>query len=201
MNFPAGDLLAGGEGYAAVPGRDVELAAALDRGCEYARVLAPRAMHLLAGCPAPERDRGECLRVYAASLGDAGARLDGTGVRLVTEAINDIDWPGYLLPRAAQVLDLIAGVPRVELEFDIYHAHRMGDDPLRVLREHVGRIGHIQFADYPGRGEPGSGELDFGKLFALIDALRYDGFVGAEYLPTTTTEETLGWLRRYRAAR
>lgn len=201
INFPAGDLLTGGEGYAAISGRDVELAEALEQGSEFARLLRPRAMHLLAGCPAAARDRDECRRVFAASLDAAGASLEGTGVRLVVEAINDIDWPGYLLPRAAQVLDLIDHRPQIELEFDVFHARRMGDDPLPILREHIDRIGHIQFADHPGRGEPGSGNLDFAELFALIDALPYAGYVGAEYFPSTTTEATLDWLRRYRASR
>ena len=203
INFPAGDLLDGGEGYAAIPGRDAEFAAALETGIEYARVLGPRAMHLLSGCPAPERDRGECHCVYAASLATAGARLAEHRVRLVVEPINDLDRPGYLLTRAAQVLDLIRQLPNLDLalEFDIYHASRMGDDPARLLRDLIDRIAHVQFADHPGRGEPGSGKLDFGKLFALIDALPYTGYVGAEYLPTTATEDTLGWLRRYRASR
>lgn len=203
INFPAGDLLTGGEGYAAIPGGDAELAQALEQGLEYARVLEPCAMHLLAGCPSPGRDRGECLRTFAAGLERAHARLDGTGVRLVVEAINDRDWPNYLLPRAAAVVELIASLPRLELglELDVYHASRMGDDPRRELRAHSGHIGHIQFADAPGRGEPGSGEIDFAKLFALIDALPYAGYVGAEYLPTTTTEDSLGWLNRYRACR
>lgn len=203
INFPAGDLLSGGEGYAAIPGRDAELAAALEEGIGYARVLAPRAMHLPCGCPAPGRDRDECLRVFAASLAAAGARLVERGIRLVAEPINDLDWPGYLLPRAAQVLDLIAQLADLDLalELDIYHASRMGDDSSRLLRDHIDRIAHIQFADHPGRGEPGSGNLDFDELFALIDALPYRGYVGAEYLPTTATEDTLGWLRRYHASR
>jgi hypothetical protein len=37
----------------------------------------------------------------------------------------------------------------------------------------VGNVGHIQFSDYPGRHEPGTGELDIYQLFTLITALPY----------------------------
>jgi hydroxypyruvate isomerase len=63
------------------------------------------------------------------------------------------------------------------------------------LREHVGLIGHVQIADSPGRGEPGTGEIHYPYVLAALEELGYDGYVGLEYNPTTeTTEESLGWL-------
>ena len=63
------------------------------------------------------------------------------------------------------------------------------------LERHLPRIAHIQFADTPGRHEPGSGEINYGRVFQAIDDLGYDGWVGAEYRPQGTTAESLGWFR------
>ena len=65
------------------------------------------------------------------------------------------------------------------------------------LKEHLPRIGHIQFANCPGRTEPDSGEINFPWLFAEIESIGWEGFLGAEYLPKTTTEKSLGWIRNY----
>jgi hydroxypyruvate isomerase len=79
----------------------------------------------------------------------------------------------------------------------------MEGDVATKLRQYLptGRIGHFQIAGVPGRHEPDDGELHYPYLFALIDALGYDGFVGCEYRPRAGTSEGLGWLRRWRAER
>ena len=78
--------------------------------------------------------------------------------------------------------------------YDIYHAQIIAGDLARTLAANIGRIGHIQIADNPGRHEPGSGEINYLFLFDLLDRLGYDGWVGCEYKPLTTTEAGLGWL-------
>ena len=62
------------------------------------------------------------------------------------------------------------------------------------LEEILPRIGHIQFADHPGRHEPGTGTIDYPAVFAALDRLGYDGWAAAEYRPSRVTEETLGWM-------
>jgi len=83
------------------------------------------------------------------------------------------------------------------LQFDVYHVAQMEADYVPLLIQHFDRIGHIQFADRPGRGEPGSGNFDFEKFFSLTDQLGYTGWLGAEYQPTTITGDTLDWLRKH----
>jgi hydroxypyruvate isomerase len=68
----------------------------------------------------------------------------------------------------------------------------MGDDPAGILDQCWAWIRHIQFADAPGRGEPGTGNIDFAPLFEMIDRKGYAGWVSAEYRPTRPTLETLG---------
>ena len=83
----------------------------------------------------------------------------------------------------------------VALQFDVFHMARMGEDVFAALREYRDVIAHVQIADHPGRGEPGSGSIDFEALYSLLDELGYDGWVSAEYRPTGPTGASLGWLR------
>ena len=53
---------------------------------------------------------------------------------------------------------------------------------------------HVQFADHPGRHEPGSGEIDLRGFFSRLDADGYAGWAGAEYAPAGDTDAGLGWL-------
>jgi hydroxypyruvate isomerase len=87
------------------------------------------------------------------------------------------------------------GRENVKVQHDLYHMQRMEGNLVANLREHVGLIGHVQIADSPGRGEPGTGEIHYPYVLAALEELGYDGYVGLEYNPTTeTTEESLGWL-------
>jgi hydroxypyruvate isomerase len=172
FNVDAADLLQGGEGLAAVPEQRDAFATALQQTCDYARVLQPDYINVLPGrCYAAER-----RAAYRATLIDnlrlAATQLAQLQIGCVFEAINHIDMPGFLIADSADAWALWQEVahPNLQLQFDIYHRARMGEDVLAVLQQQLPQIGHIQFADYPGRGAPGSGELDFDALFAAIAA-------------------------------
>ncbi len=77
----------------------------------------------------------------------------------------------------------------------------MEGDLVPTLAELLPHVGHIQFADTPGRHEPGTGEINFPFVFEALDEMGYDGWVGAEYAPSRRTEETLGWLAPWRGNR
>jgi hydroxypyruvate isomerase len=200
MNFPAGDLMDGGEGLAAVPGREDEFARCLREAREYAKILQPRAMNLLAGRPGARQDKTACDAAFRASLQRAADLTRDLGIQLLTEPVNTVDLPGFYLNGSQQAIELIDAMPEIGLrmQYDLYHMEMMESDLPTRLPEIIGHVGHIQFSDAPGRTEPGLGSIDFESLFALIDSLDYRGFVGAEYFPTKATHETLGWLDRYR---
>ena len=80
------------------------------------------------------------------------------------------------------------------LQCDLYHVAMMGDDPSSMLARHRGIIRHVQFADAPGRGEPGTGKVRLSQHFDMLDRIGYSGWTAAEYKPTRRTEETLGWM-------
>ena len=85
------------------------------------------------------------------------------------------------------------GAPNAFVQYDIYHAQRTEGELAATLAQHLARIGHIQIADNPGRHEPGSGEINYRFLFQHLDRIGYQGWVGAEYRPASTTEAGLGW--------
>jgi len=197
FNVPAGDMTSGGPGLACIPGRERDFRAALDDAVRYARVLKPANVNVLAGRPPKERAREDCLDVLAANLRIAADALAAIGVGTVVEALNSNDTPGFLLTTSAATLEAIerAGDARVKLQYDVYHMHQMEGAVVDTIARLAPRIGHVQFADFPGRHEPGSGALDFPAIFAAIDRSGYRGWVGAEYRPSARTEDGLGWLQ------
>ncbi|BDZ44460.1 hypothetical protein GCM10025866_03690 [Naasia aerilata] len=52
-------------------------------------------------------------------------------------------------------------------------------------------IKYVQLADAPGRGEPGTGDLDWTERLGLLRASGYDGPIGLEYYPQTPSAESV----------
>ena len=196
VNLPAGDFTQGGPGLAAVPGREGQFRAAVAEARLYAEALEPRCVNLLAGIAPEKLGLDACRATLIENTRYAAEAFAPLGVRVVVEAINTNDRPGFFLASSAAALDLIyaVGHPNLGLQYDLYHMHIMEGALIETLTRLIGRIGHIQFADAPGRHEPGTGDIDFAAAFATIDALGYDGWVAAEYVPSKRTEETLHWL-------
>ena len=197
INLPVGDMLAGGPGLAATPGRQAEFRAAVETARDVAAALRPANVNVLTGYPERHgHERGRCLDTLAENLRLAADIMGGIGVGTVVEAVNAVDRPGFLLSNSEQALDVIdrAGHDNLALEHDLYHMDIMEGRLIARLEEIAPRIGHVQFADNPGRHEPGTGTIDFPAVFAALDRLGYGGWTAAEYLPSRTTEETLGWM-------
>ena len=105
--------------------------------------------------------------------------------------------PDFLINTPQELFDLLADVRHSNCyaQLDVYHMARQGistDQSLSVLGD---RVAHVQFADYPGRTEPGSGELDFNAMFRALEKAGYQGAIAAEYRPSTTTTARLAWLQ------
>lgn len=90
-------------------------------------------------------------------------------------------------------------IDSLQMQFDCYHMSRMGEDALESLRDNIPLIGHIQFADNPGRHEPGSGDIEYERIFSFLRDSSYGGWCGAEYRPSKITENTLAWLKKWQA--
>jgi len=198
-NLPAGDWAAGDRGIACDPARQAEFRDGISRAIDYAQALGVRQINCLTGKAGAGVSEATTRTTLVDNLGHAVERLAQADLRLLLEPVNALDVPGFWLDsvdKALSVMDEVAA-PNLLLQFDIYHAQRSGGEIAGTLTRHLDRIGHIQFADNPGRNEPGTGELNFGFLFGLIERLGYQGWIGAEYKPATTTEAGLSWLATY----
>lgn len=196
INVPAGDLPDGGNGLACVPGKEKEYNRALEQCLTYVEVLQPKCVNVLAGREENKEQYHECHRTFVNNLRHTAEALDSIGVTTVFEAVNKHDMPGFHVHTLRHQIEIIEEVqhPNILLQYDVYHMQRMGEYVCENIFEHAHYIGHIQFADVPGRGQPGTGEIDFKAVFKAIDDSVYNGWVGAEYNPVGSTSDSLGWL-------
>jgi hydroxypyruvate isomerase len=194
-NLPAGDWAKGERGIACLPDRIGEFEGGVEKAIDYARALGCTQVNCLAGIAPANVDPQTLRDTFVANLRFAAAKLQGAGIKLLTEPINTFDIPGFFLSRTRDALDIIrdVGSDNLYLQYDIYHMQRMEGELANTIKAHLPRIAHMQLADNPGRNEPGTGEINYRFLFAFIDAIGYDGWVGCEYKPKTTTAEGLGW--------
>lgn len=199
FNVPAGDLMGGGDGLACVPGREPAFAAALAQCATYVRLLRPRCVNVLAGRVPEGGDAARCQAVLRDNLARAVDTLAPLGATVTVEAINRHDMPRFLVSTFAELRAMVAEVPGTRMQFDLYHMARMNEPLRQHIAAHGSELGHVQFADVPGRHEPGTGTLDFPALFAALDASGYRGHCVAEYHPSGTTLASLDWLRAIQA--
>jgi hydroxypyruvate isomerase len=198
-NLPAGDWAGGERGIACHPDRQDEFRESVALAIEYARALDCPRLNCLAGVMPPGCERQLLDETLVTNLEYAAKQLDAAGLTLLLEPINTRDIPGFFVADTKHALDLLArvGAPNLRLQYDVYHMQVMEGDLAHTIERHIDKIGHVQIADNPGRHEPGTGEINYPFLLALLDKIGYEGWVGCEYRPQTQTRVGLGWARRY----
>ncbi len=196
FNLPAGDWAAGERGIAALPGRQEEFRAGVERALAYAQALNVPRLNCLAGKTPADHTPEACRAVLLDNLRHAADRLAARGLTLLVEFINRRDIPGFFLHTMDQALSLLrdADRPNLMIQYDVYHAQREGGELAASIAANLERIGHVQIADNPGRHQPGTGEINYRFLLAELDRLGYPGFVGLEYVPAPDTVSSLGWI-------
>ena len=200
-NLPAGDWDAGERGIACHPDRVQEFRDGVGRAITYAKALGVGQLNCLAG-KAPAGVSDDRLRqTFVDNLTYAAAQLKQAGLKLLIEPINSVDIPGFYLTRTTQAATILAevGADNAFIQYDIYHAQRMEGELAETMQTYLPRIAHIQLADNPGRHEPGTGEINYPFLFSHLDKIGYQGWIGCEYKPATSTVAGLGWRQRLTA--
>lgn len=199
FNMPPGDWDRGDRGLACDPRRKQEFQEGVAASVEYARALSCTRVHCMAGLRPPGCDDDVARETYVSNVRFAAAELRKHGLTLLVEAINSRDMPGYFLTTSRQAFALMDAIaaPNVSFQCDLYHLQIMEGDLSHTLETRLDRIAHVQLADTPGRHEPGTGEINYPFLFGHLDRIGYQGWIGCEYRPLTTTEAGLGWLRPY----
>jgi hydroxypyruvate isomerase len=198
-NLPPGDWDAGERGIATMADRVDEFHAGVDQAIEYATALGCKQVNCLAGIAPEGADPTVLKSTFISNLSYAAGRLGENGIRLLIEPINTMDMPGFYLSTTTQALDILkaVGSDNLAIQYDIYHMQRMEGDLARTIQNNLATIKHFQLADNPGRNEPGTGEINYPFLFSFLDSIGYQGWIGCEYIPATTTTEGLGWLEPY----
>jgi len=125
------------------------------------------------------------------------AQIDGSGITLVLEPVNTrVDHPGSLLDRTSEAVYVAQGVdsPDFGVLYDLYHSTVEGEDVVAELANAGALIRYVQIADAPGRGEPGSGSIDWTARLGELRASGYDGPIGLEYYPTKESGESVKFI-------
>jgi hydroxypyruvate isomerase len=197
FNLPSGDWARGDRGIAIDPNRVEEFRAGVAKAVEYAAVLGVGTLNCLAGKRVEGVHEASHRETFVENLRFAAKALGAKGLRLVVEACNHFDMPGFFLNRTDQAIELLdaAGEPNIFLQYDVYHAQREQGELAATLRKYMPRIGHIQVADNPGRHQPGTGEINYPFLFQELDRLGYPGYVGLEYVPSPDSRSSFGWIK------
>lgn len=192
LNAPRGDVAAGENGLAALPGRGADARAATGQALAYAQAVDAAAVHVMAGYARG----GAAHAAYVSALVHA---CEAAGDRtILIEPLNRHDAPGYFLRTTDQAREIIeeVGAPNLKLMFDCYHVGRTEGDVTTRLADLLPIVGHVQFASVPDRGPPDGGEIDYGWVFARIAELGWDRPLGAEYRPVGPTQDSFGWMGR-----
>jgi hydroxypyruvate isomerase len=208
LNFAAGDMAAGERGLVSAPHAKDAFRANIEACTEIAarvgclRLNAPYGNRL---DPADARLTARQDELAVENLILASQAAAKAGATVLIEPINSVDLPRYPIDTPARALALIekcekthvtGHVANLALLADLYHLAMMGEDLTDALARYGDRIGHVQLADAPGRGAPGTGTVDFGPPFAQLAAQGYAGRVGLEYFPDDPDDSaaSFGWL-------
>ncbi|MGV9885152.1 TIM barrel protein [Streptomyces sp. NPDC003006] len=210
LNFYAGQLPGPDRGALSIPGEEsAKFRANLAVAADFAESLGCKALNALYGNRVDGVDPAVQDELALENLVLAAREADRVGAILLIEALNAPESPKCPIvsaPKAIEIVDKVnaaSGLGNTKFLMDLYHLSMNGEDLPSVIEQYAARTGHVQIADNPGRGAPGTGSL---PLEGLLDQLRktgYEGWVGLEYKPgDRPSADAFDWLpTEARAAR
>lgn len=197
LNFFAGDLAGSDCGVLSIPAHAGRFRENVDVTVGIGEQLGVRGLNALYGNRVEEsstQEQDDLAREQLALAATAAARIGATV--LVESVSGPKPYPLRTAADSAEVVAAVreAGHDNIGFLCDLFHLANNGEDVAAAVQAYADLIAHVQIADCPGRGEPGTGELDLDGLLGALVARGYDGWVGLEYKPTTDTEASLSWL-------
>lgn len=194
LNFFAGDLAGPDCGVVSLPDRSSQFRDNVDVVVGIGRQLGVGAFNALYGNRVDTASPQEQDELAVENLRLAAAAAAGIGATVLVEPVSGPK--PYPLRTAADVIGVLdrVGADNVGFLCDLFHLANNGDDVEAAVATHASRIAHVQIADHPGRHEPGTGTLDLDGLLGQIERSGYPGRVALEYLPATSTLDSLAWL-------
>lgn len=204
LNFYAGQLPGPDRGALSVPGAESErFRANIEVAAGLAESLGCGALNALYGNRIEGVDPAEQDALALENLALAARAADRIGAILLVEALNRPESPRYPLvsaPAAVEVVDRVnaaTGLDNARFLMDLYHLSMNGEDLPSVIDEFAAKTGHVQIADNPGRGAPGTGTLPLADHLDRLRKAGYAGWVGLEYKPgDRPSAEAFDWLPR-----
>jgi hydroxypyruvate isomerase len=205
LNFAGGDMAAGERGWLSQPANNARFRDNIPVCADIAKRTGCTRLNALYGnrvdgVPANRQDE-----LAAENLELAADAAAGIGAVVLIEALNSYESPHYPLVSADSAVRLVkrahgnaGNAGNVAFLADLYHLARMGEDLASVLSGYREWIGHVQIADVPGRGAPGTGMIGYEPLLRQLSAQGYRGYVGLEYKPADPEDSSgsFGWLDR-----
>jgi hydroxypyruvate isomerase len=198
FNFDAGDMAAGDRGLLSDPERQGRFRENVPVALELAGRIGCTRLNALVGVQHPELELAAQLELARENVAWAAEQARAHGVSIMIEAVNSYENGPYLLDTTAKAIGFLDAVAadNVALQYDVYHMQRMEGNLSGTISRLLPRIGHVQIADPPSRGEPGTGEINYRFVLDLLEREGYGGWVGLEYNPSTPrTEDSFGWMR------
>ena len=198
LNFFAGDLAGPDCGVLSVRSRAGEFRDSVDIAAGIGAQLGVTAFNALYGVRAGDATPAEQDECADESLAYAVNAAAGIGATVLIEPVSGPK--PYPLRTAADAAAVVArvrghGAANIGILLDLFHLASNGDDVPAAIAEHGSSAAHVQIADSPGRGEPGSGQLPLDGWLGQLRRAGYDGWVSLEYRPSTgDTLASLAWL-------
>ncbi|WP_091653376.1 hydroxypyruvate isomerase family protein [Micromonospora pallida] len=185
LNLFAGDMAGGDRGILSWPGREDELLASAQVARAIAERLGTRRFNVLYGNrqDGTRPDRQDAIAER--TLRRIAPIFDAVGGVLMIEPVSGA--PAYPIKTAEDAARVVArvaadGGPRnLGILLDLYHLATNGDDVAAAIATFGADAAHVQIADAPGRGAPGTGDLPLAEWVRLLRQLGYDGWVALEY--------------------
>ncbi len=200
LNFFAGDLAGPDAGVLSIPARSREFRDNVAVAVGIGERLGVSGFNALYGNRVEDVSAQEQDELATENLVLACRAAGRAGFQVLVEAVSGAKpYPLRSAADAVAVVDRVsdvAGVDNIAFLCDLYHLAVNGEDLDAVVASYPDRIGHVQIADAPGRGEPGTGQLDLDGVLARMQKAGYDGWVGLEYKPTGATADSFDWLPR-----
>jgi len=198
FNLDAGDLQTGDRGLLNDPERRTQMRENISVALDLAQKVGCKRLTALAGNLRPDEDREKQHDRIRENLQWICDEAKAGDVTIMVEAINAFDNKFYPFTNTADTLGFLSSVGASNLKYlyDIYHMQRMEGNIISTLEKHIESIEHIQIADSPLRRYPGTGEINYRRVFEAIEGSGYTRSVGLEYIADGSTEESLRWLPR-----
>ena len=188
INTPVPDWGDGGRGIAAIPDEQIRFQREFEQALEYAEELGADYIHIMSGITTGDG----AFDQFCENIDWAAAQAPRKTICL--EPLNRRDVPNYFLGTYDLAVDAIETIARrnVKLQYDLYHATLIQDDPFQNWENIRRHIAHVQISTPPNRTAPDVRSPAMQTLISWLMNESYEGWISAEY--PSHSDDDYGWV-------